>query len=124
MKKIRLAVFIVIVMVGLLTLTGCGSSSLDFTIETVPKYKAGESSPISLTVTDGGEAVAGLDIVATLEMEKMDHGIIDVEFTDEGDGTYTGDVELPMGGEWIASIEAEQDDKTYDDLLTFEVKDE
>lgn len=104
-------------------LTSCGSSP-EFKLNTAPKFKVDVTYPIILSATENGDAVTGLDIVVTLEMAKMDHGVIKVEFDDNGDGTYSGDVELPMGGEWIANVEAEQDGKTYDDMLTFDVKEE
>ena len=120
--KRRLLIF-AITFLGLIMLTSCGSSP-EFKVDTAPKYKVDVTYPIILSATENGDAVTGLDIVATLEMAKMDHGVIKVEFDDNGDGTYTGEVELPMGGEWIANVEAEQDGKTYDDMLTFDVKEE
>ena len=103
-------------------IVGCGTSSIDFSVDTPPKYKDGESFPMVIEATEDGEAVTGLDIVATLEMAKMDHGIIEVVFTDQGDGTYVGDVELPMAGEWIADLTAKNDKDTYEATLIFEVK--
>lgn len=122
MKKLPMLVIVMITV--MLMVAGCGGASPEFSVDTAPKYKDGESYPITLSVTDNGEAVTGMDILATLEMEKMDHGTIEVSFDDNGDGTYTGEVELPMGGEWIAGIEAELDGKTYDEILTFDVKEE
>lgn len=116
MKKL-LGIFLV---VGLF-ITGCGGSGFDVTIEETPKYKEDIAYPIVLSVQDGEEAVTGLDMTASLEMARMDHGTIEVTFSDRGDGTYEGEVVLPMAGEWIANIVLTQDGKTYDDTLTFDV---
>jgi|SRR5690625_1364258 len=113
--------FIGIVLVVVFILVGCGGTKMDVAIEEIPNYKDGVAYPIVLTVEDGNEAVTGLEVVANLEMSRMDHGTIEVVFTDHGDGTYEGEVELPMAGEWIADVVLTQDGKTYDETLTFEV---
>lgn len=105
----------------MLLLVACGSNNIEFTVEQAPKYADGETFPMTLKVMEDDEVVTGLDMVATLEMAKMDHGTIEVTFIDNGDGTYDGEVELPMAGEWIADIEAELDDQTYEKILTFQV---
>ena len=119
----RIIIIAVMIATSLIMLSGCGSSP-EFEVETAPKYKDEVAYPITLKVTEDGEPVQGMDILATLEMAKMDHGIIEVNFTDVGDGTYSGEVELPMGGEWIANIEAELNGDTFDDVVTFDVKEE
>ncbi|MDS9472925.1 FixH family protein [Sporosarcina pasteurii] len=106
----------------IMILAGCGASKLDFIVEKAPVYEEEVASEFVLKVTDSAEEVTGLSIEATLEMAKMDHGVIEVFFNDSGDGTYTGNVELPMGGEWIADIRAEKDGKMIEDVLTFDVK--
>lgn len=107
----------------LLLLVGCGgTSSIDFTVEKAPLYKDGESYIMIIQATDDDGIVTGLDLVATLEMAKMDHGVIEVTFTDNNDGTYEGEVTLPMAGEWIADVKAELNGKTYEKVLTFDVK--
>jgi len=113
--------FIGIILILVFVLAGCGGSKMDVTVEEIPKYKNGIPYPIVLSVMDGDEAVTGLEIIATLEMARMDHGTIEVVFSDIGDGTYEGEVELPMAGEWIANIVLTLDGKTYDEILTFDV---
>lgn len=105
-------------------LVGCGGVKMDVAVEEAPKYKDGVDYPIVLSVTAGDEAVTGLEVVATLEMARMDHGIIEVEFSDQGDGTYVGEVALPMAGEWIADVVVTQDGDTFDETLTFDVDEE
>jgi len=113
--------FIGMILVVIFVLVGCGGAKMDVAIEEAPKYKDGVTYPIVLTVEDGDEAITGLEVVADLEMSRMDHGTIEVVFTDQGDGTYEGEVELPMAGEWIANVDLIQDGETYDKTLTFEV---
>lgn len=113
--------FIAIGTMLMLLIAGCGGGSIDFSVETPPKYKDGEAYEMVVKAEDNGESVTGLNMIATLEMAKMDHGIIEVVFSDNGDGTYVGEVELPMAGEWIAALEAEEDGEVYETTLTFDV---
>lgn len=115
---------VVFTMFAILLLTGCNSSKLEFSVETAPRYHAEQSYPIVLKATENGVAVSDLRLVATLEMARMDHGIIEVSFTDKGDGTYEGEVALPMGGEWIANIVAEKAGKKTEEIVTFQVNEE
>lgn len=103
-------------------LVGCGGANMEFAVEEPPKYKDGVSYPMVISVSESGEMVTGMEIVATLEMAKMDHGVIEVVFSDRGDGTYEGEVELPMAGEWIANVNADYDGDTYEEVLIFDVK--
>ncbi|MBU8908330.1 FixH family protein [Desertibacillus haloalkaliphilus] len=91
------------------------------TIEEVPVYDAGESSLISILITDNEEAAAGLSASAFLEMSQMDHGVIEVQFDDQGNGLYESDVALPMGGEWLVTITITDGDHVAEDVLLFEV---
>lgn len=116
MRKIFLSVLLT-----LLFLTGCGSNPLHVSVETAPRYQAEQSYPMILKITDNEEPLSGLDIVAVLEMARMDHGIIDVDFTDQGNGTYRGEVTLPMAGEWIADIVINREGKEIEEMVTFQV---
>ncbi|WP_210364324.1 FixH family protein [Bacillus sp. REN3] len=120
MKK-SIAVFMLL----LLLLTGCSSGSdYEFTLKEAPKYQAGTSSPIVIEVQKDGKPAAGLEFTAYLEMAKMDHGSIEVDFTDKGNGLYESSTELPMAGEWIANIEGEADGSKFEHVMTFEVEKE
>lgn len=111
-----------VIMLATVALWGCGGGNLDFAVEKAPVYEYEVASDFIITIKDKDEAITGVKMQAILEMAKMDHGIIEVPFIDNGDGTYTGAVELPMGGEWIASIEASKDGKDFEEVLTFDVK--
>lgn len=120
MKKniVIIALFIIILF------SGCSASNLDFTVDTAPRYKADQSYPIVLKAIENGESISGLQLVATLEMARMDHGIIEVVFTDVGNGLYEGEVALPMGGEWIANIVAVKNGKEVEEIVTFQVNED
>lgn len=120
MKKMFGVIFMLLVLIT----TGCGSNNVEFSVETAPKYRADQSYPIVIKATEKNEPVGGLEIVATLEMLRMDHGLIEVFFTDNGDGTYEGEVALPMGGEWIANIVTEKNGKEIEDMVTFQVSED
>ena len=117
MKKILLLMTLTILIVA-----GCGANKMNFTVDKAPIYQNEVTSEFIVKVTESGEGVSGLTLTASLEMVKMDHGSIDVSFVDNGDGTYTGDAELSMAGEWIADIRADKDGKVVEDVLTFDVK--
>ena len=102
----------VILILALLFIAGCGGSNLTFSVDNNPTYKDGENTEIILTVEDNGDKVSGLTLTGELEMEKMDHGVIEVSFADNGNGTYSGEVSLPMGGEWIMLVKNKDDEKT------------
>lgn len=104
-----------------LFLAACGGGSFDVSVEEPPVYEDGVEYPFVISVTDGGEGIEGLDILATLEMARMDHGIIEVHFTDAGGGIYEGEVALPMGGEWIANLEIDEDGKVSEETVVFDV---
>ncbi|MFS0576078.1 FixH family protein [Sporosarcina sp. 179-K 3D1 HS] len=117
MKKFLIPLFAL-----LFLLSGCGSSKVDFAVEQSPDYRDGETSEMIIRVTEGDEPVSGLSVLATLEMAKMDHGVIEVHFDDIGDGLYSSHVELPMGGEWIATVQADTGKKVLEEVVTFDVK--
>lgn len=116
MKKINTVLFAV----GLF-LVGCGASEAEVEVETVPTYVDGETSTIELYVTENGETAEGLEITSTLEMARMDHGMIEVLFEDNGNGIYSGEVELPMGGEWIMDTQIYLDGTVQEEVITFDV---
>ncbi|GAM14565.1 FixH family protein [Mesobacillus selenatarsenatis] len=120
MKKLLAGFMLLIVL-----LAGCSSGSdFEITLREAPKYKAGESYPVVIEVMKDGEPVDGLEFAAYLEMAKMDHGTIELNFEDKGNGVYESSVELPMGGEWIANIEGESDGSAFEHVITFEVEKE
>jgi|SRR5690625_2804885 len=116
MKKVIAFLF-----AAMIFLVGCGASEVEVEMETLPNYVDGETSPIELSVTENGEAAEGLEITGTLEMARMDHGIIEVVFEDNGDGIYGGEVELPMGGEWIMETQIDSDGSIQEEVITFDV---
>lgn len=111
-----------VMLITVLLAAGCGSSNMDFAVDTAPDFKEGQTSDFIIKVTDEGKGVTGLSVTATLEMEKMDHGTIEVAMEDIGNGQYKGSVKPAMPGEWIADIKVESGSKTIEKVLTFEVK--
>ncbi|WP_339253027.1 FixH family protein [Sporosarcina sp. FSL W8-0480] len=106
----------------LLLLAGCGGSKIDIALDTAPDSVKGTTSDMIVKVTKGDEPIDDAKVSGSLEMAKMDHGSIDVEFESIGNGLYRGQVELPMGGDWIADVEVDAAGETATTILTFEVK--
>ena len=94
---------------------------MSFSVDNEPIFKEGEAQEIVLSATEGEEGVTGMNITGKLEMAKMDHGVIEATFSDNGDGTYRAEADLPMGGEWMMDMEAEKDGETYEEVITFQV---
>ncbi len=116
MKKV-----LAVLMFVSLFIAGCGGTSPHFSVENTPSYVDGEETEIIVHADEDGEAVSGITLKGSLEMARMDHGVIETVFTDNGDGTYTALVELPMSGEWIITLDAEHDGSTYEETITFDV---
>ncbi len=109
----------------MLVLAGCGSGSdFEVSLKEAPKYKAGESFPVVIEILQNGKPASGLEFTAYLEMAKMDHGTLELNFEDKGNGIYESSVELPMAGEWIANIEGAADGSAFEHVITFEVEKE
>ncbi|MDN3017746.1 FixH family protein [Paenibacillus sp. BSR1-1] len=69
--------------------------------------------PFEIKVTENKKAVKGLDVSAQISMTNMDHGTYDVKLAEGKDGTYSGNVKLPMGGKYEAAFTLKNDgDKT------------
>jgi hypothetical protein len=110
-------------MLLMVLLSGCSSGSdYEITLKQAPKYKAGESYQVVIEILQDGEPASGLEFSAFLEMAKMDHGSIELNFEDKGNGIYESSVELPMAGEWVANIEGEADGSAFEHVITFEVE--
>ncbi|MEH7443281.1 FixH family protein [Bacillus sp. JJ1122] len=110
-------------MLLMLVLSGCSSDSdYEFTLKQAPKHKAGESYPVVIKILKNGKPAEGLEFAAYLEMAKMDHGTIELTFEDKGNGLYESSVELPMAGEWLATIEGEADGSPFEHVITFDVE--
>ncbi|WP_070121380.1 FixH family protein [Bacillus marinisedimentorum] len=116
MKKLMIA------LLALIMLTACGAeTSLQADVKETSGYVQGEATEIVLAINDEKGPAEGLDVSGVLEMAKMDHGTIEVEFKEQSAGTYASSVELPMGGEWQADLTLENDGEQAEQLVTFEV---
>ncbi|WP_258000258.1 FixH family protein [Bacillus sp. Marseille-P3661] len=97
---------ILMMLIGIIILTGCsaGSGNINVQIVEEPTYAQGQTSKVSFAITNGEEAVEGVNVSVLFEMAKMDHGSIEINLEEEGKGIYSADVELPMAGEWQAIV--------------------
>ena len=56
-----------------------------------------------------GGPVTGAKLVGVLNMKAMDHGSLQFEFTEKGNGVYEGISKVEMSGDWNLKLTAEQD---------------
>lgn len=106
-----------------LMLSGCGSSS-DWKVSfpTADTFHAGKEIPVEMMISQDDKGDAGLEVTATFEMKSMDHDTIQVSFTDEGNGKYTGKTLFPMSGEWQGYITISEGNKKEEVLIPITVK--
>jgi hypothetical protein len=103
-------------------ITGC-SSGPDYKIDVTKElyYQKDTAMPFELKVTDNKKAVKGLKVTAQLSMTNMDHGSYDVTFVEGKNGTYSGKVNLPMGGKYEAAFTLEKEGKTSEKVIDINV---
>jgi hypothetical protein len=65
--------------------------------------------------------VKGLKVAAQLSMTNMDHGSYDVKLVEGKNGTYSGKVNLPMGGKYEAAFTLEKDGKKAEKVIDLNV---
>lgn len=108
-------------LMGLFFLSGCGGSSYDVEIADVPTFIPEKASKISFKITKGNKPQTGLEVEASFEMEKMDHGTIEIPLKEQQEGVYSGEVTLPMEGDWQALLLISNGTDTEEKLVTFTV---
>jgi hypothetical protein len=103
-------------------LAGC-SSNQNVKVETTkPIYFSKEEKPVEIKVTEDGKAVEGLKITAEFSMVDMDHGTHEASYEEVGDGIYSSELALPMGGDWEAVYTIERDGKTFEKVEQYKVE--
>jgi hypothetical protein len=103
-------------------LTGC-SSGPDYTIKVTKElyYQQDTEAPFEIKVTEGKKAVKGLDVSAEFSMANMDHGTTDVKLAEGKDGTYSGNVALPMSGKYEVAFTLVKDGKKAEEVINLNV---
>ncbi|MGC5328917.1 FixH family protein [Brevibacillus sp. SYSU BS000544] len=112
-----------LLMIFAFVFAGCGSKpSYQSTIQVPEKFTAGQEIPMTLIVKQDNQPATGLVVTATLEMKKMDHGTVEVAFTEQGNGEYVANVVLPMGGEWIAVTQLKKGNESVEQEIRFSIE--
>lgn len=106
----------------LLLLAACGSDHLTIEVEKDLYFQKDKPSAFAIKVKDKDGTVQDLKIDATFAMTNMDHGKEEVTFTEQGEGVYTTEVQLPMAGKWEIVFTIDQDGKTIEKVMEYEVK--
>ncbi|MFE8701939.1 FixH family protein [Cytobacillus sp. FJAT-54145] len=117
MKKILMILLLVF-------LLGACSSQSDLNVEITKDlfYVKDKESKFEIKITDKGKPVEGLTIAANFSMTDMDHGSYDVSLTESEKGMYVGELAIPMAGKWEIVFTVEQDGKTIEKVIQYEVK--
>ncbi|MGF6953194.1 hypothetical protein QF028_005699 [Neobacillus sp. B4I6] len=113
-------IFSLLLLIALIT--GC-SSGPDYKV-TVTKdlyFVKDTAMPFEIKVTENNKAVKGLKVAAQLSMTNMDHGSYDVNLVEGKNGTYSGKVNLPMGGKYEAAFTLEKDGKKAEKVIDLHV---
>jgi hypothetical protein len=103
-------------------ITGC-SSAPDYTVKVTKDlyYEKDTEMPFEIKVTENNKAAGGLDVSAQLSMTNMDHGAYDVKLAEGENGTYSGKVNLPMGGKYEAAFTLEKYGKKTVEVIELNV---
>lgn len=106
----------------LVLLAGCGNDNLTIDVEKDLYFKQNEALPFAIKVSDDNGPVEDLKIKGTFAMVDMDHGQEEATFKSEGEGIYSTEVQLPMAGKWEIVFYIDQDGKTIEKVLEYDVK--
>ena len=119
MKK----VFAIGIFLMLVLLTGCGSET-EWTVEiTKPlKYVNGQQSSFEIKITDEKKPVTGVSATASIEMIKMDHGVLNVRLEETKKGHYSGQAMPTMSGKYSVFLKLKKDGRTYERILDMEIE--
>lgn len=120
----RMAIFIMSIF--LIVIAGCSNSNIYSVKLSAPKtFILGKTMAIQFKVVDKqGKPVNGANVNADLNMKNMDHGTLPIHAEEIGDGKYIGSVNLPMQGDWVATISVEHNGEKMEveKQFTIEVK--
>lgn len=113
-----------ILLLFVLFVAGCGKANWDISIEKAPFFKLGIEAPFIVKITNHTQPVSKLTVHATFEMEKMNHGSIDIDLIEKDSGQYEGFIEFPMQGEYDVFLTIANGKSEKEEHLTVQVKQE
>ncbi|MFJ7729232.1 SCO family protein [Neobacillus sp. NPDC097160] len=121
MKKIPV---IILSLILVIVVAGCGASNnLNVKLSTPKTFTPDKPYVMQIKIEDKkGHPVKGAKVSAHLNMKNMDHGTIPVTAEDIGEGKYIGTTDLPMNGDWVATIIVENDGEKYEEEKQFSVE--
>jgi hypothetical protein len=112
--------FTLLVLVALIT--GCSPApKYEVNVTKDVYFQQDTAMPFEIKVTQNKKAAKGLKVSAQLSMTSMDHGSYDVVLVEGEEGTYTGKVLLPMGGDYEAVLTLEKAGKKTEKVIKLEV---
>ncbi|WP_223595260.1 FixH family protein [Neobacillus bataviensis] len=117
MKRLIFPLLLLIAM-----LAGC-SKGPEYKIEVtkVLYFQKDTALPFEIKVTENKKTVKGLDVSAQISMTNMDHGTYDVKLEEGKNGTYSGNVKLPMGGKYEAAFTLKNDGEKTEKVINLNV---
>jgi hypothetical protein len=107
----------------ILILSGCSSSpNIDIEVSEPFFMQKDKATLFKVAISENNKPLTDLKVTADFSMKNMDHGQYQTTLQEEKDGIYSGNIELPMAGDWEIFITAEKGSKVTEEVLEYEVK--
>lgn len=112
-----------VIILFLMILSACNKTpEWQISIELEPFYKEGAPAPFVINITENEKEATELTVVASFEMERMDHGTVEVKLKEKSAGVYEGLVELPMSGDYIVVLTIQNENQQKEELIEITVE--
>lgn len=104
-------------------LAGCGTDK-DWKVEVTKDlyYQKDKETSFQIKVTDDNKMVKDLKVNAEFSMANMDHGSESIPLQEEKNGLYSGNIALPMNGDYEIVLSLEKDGEKVEKVIKETVK--
>lgn len=104
-------------------LAGCGTDK-DWKVEVTKDlyYQKDKETSFQIKVTDDNKTVKDLKVNAEFSMANMDHGSESIPLQEEKNGLYSGNIALPMNGDYEIVLSLEKDGEKVEKVIKETVK--
>lgn len=123
MKKSKtLFVFIVLILVVLLS--GCGGEGKDWEVDiTKPlTFAKDQETEFEILITNQGKPVTGVNATAHIDMSTMNHGSLNLKLIEGENGHYVATGTPTMAGKYDVVLKLKKDGYTFEKFLEMDVE--